>query len=79
MSLTNVGKISEPFLAPEKGIGDALVNKGAETPNPHLPPVEVRILSFAAGGLLPSGTASTTLRTIPTVSLEFLPDRRDLF
>ena len=36
-SLTSFGKITEPLPAPEKSIGDALVNAGAETPKPHLP------------------------------------------
>ena len=41
-----------------------LVDKSAEAPKPHLPPVEVRILPSAASGLLPAGTASTAMRTI---------------
>ena len=63
-SLTSFGKIAEPPLAPETCIGDALVNKGAEAPKPHLPPVKVRMLSSAAGGLLPAGTASTAMSTL---------------
>ena len=60
-SLTIFDKIAELPMAPEKCIGDALVNKGAK---PHLPPVEVRMLSSATGGLLPAGTASIAIRTI---------------
>ena len=54
MSLTSFGVIAEPLLmAPEKCIGDALVDKeGAGAPKPHLPPVKVRMLSSAAGGFL---------------------------
>ena len=62
-SLTSVGNIAEP-PAPKKCLGGALVNKGAEASKPHFPPVEVRMLSSAAGRLLHVGTASTTLRTI---------------
>ena len=53
--------IAEP-PAPEKFIGDVLVNKGAEAAKSHLPPMEVCKLSFAVGGLLPAGTTSTALR-----------------
>ena len=70
-SLTEFGMIAEPFsMTLEKCIGDALINEGAQAPKPHLPPVEVRMLLLAAGGLLPAGTASTTMRTI------FLPTPR---
>ena len=62
-TLTNFGMIAKP-PAPEKYISDALVNKGAETPKPHLPLRKVGILSSAAGGLLSAGTASTATRTI---------------
>ena len=62
-SLTSSDQIAELPLAPEKCIGDAFVNKCAEVPKPHLPPVEVRVLSSAAGGL-PAGITSTTMRTI---------------
>ena len=62
-SLTNFGNIAEP-LAPIKCIGDALVNQGAGAPKQHLQPVEVRMPSSAAGGLLLTGAASTMLRTI---------------
>ena len=63
-SLTSFG-IAEPLLmAPEKCIGEALVNEGAEGPKPHLPPVEVRMLPSAAGGLLPTDIATTAMRTI---------------
>ena len=58
--------IAEPLLmALEKYTGDTVVNIGAEAPKPRFPPVEVRVLSFAVGGLMPAGTASTfTLRAI---------------
>ena len=62
-NLISFGMIAEP-LAPEKCIGDALVNNGAEAPKPHLPSIEVRMLSSAAGDLLPAGTASAAMRTI---------------
>ena len=74
-SLTSFGEIAEPPVAPKKRIGDSLVNKGAEVPKPHLPPVEVRMLSSAADGLLPAGTAySDEDHLSPVVSLELLPD-----
>ena len=64
-SLTSFDMITEPLLmAPEKCIGDALVNEGAEASKPHLPPLEVRMLPSTAAGLLPIGTASTVMRTI---------------
>ena len=64
-SLTSFGMITEPFsLAPAECIGYALVNKDAEAPKPHFPPVEVCMLSSAAGGLMPTGTASTMMRVI---------------
>ena len=62
-SLTSFGMIAES-TASEKCIGDILVNKGAEALKPHLPPMEVRMLSFAAGGLLPTGTDSTAMKFI---------------
>ena len=62
-SLISFGNTAEP-LALEKDIGDALVNEGAEAPKPYLPPVEVRMLTSAAGGLLLAETASTLLRSI---------------
>ena len=66
MRLTSFGehKCTEPLLAPEKGIGDALVVENAETPKPHLPTVEVCVVISVADGLLPAGSASNTLRTI---------------
>ena len=67
--LTSFGKIADPPLAPGKCIGDVLVNKGAETPKPHLPPVEVRMLSSATVGPLPAGTVFISLRTIFSRSL----------
>ena len=66
MRLTSFGNQEFTELSPasEKGIGDALVNEGAEVPKPYLSPVEVRILTSAAGDSLPAGSALTTLRTI---------------
>ena len=50
-SLTNFGMIDKPLLlAPEKCIGGTLVNQGAQASKPHFPPVEVCMLSSAAGG-----------------------------
>ena len=45
MRFTSFGNqgFTKPSLASEKGIGNALVNEGAEAPKPHLPPVEVRM------------------------------------
>ena len=63
-NLTSFGKKNEPSLAREKYIVDALVKKGAKAPKPHLPPVEVRMLSSAADGLLFAGTGFTAMRTI---------------
>ena len=62
-SLTSFGMIADP-LAPEKCIGDALVNNGTEAPKQYLPAIEVRLLSSATGGLLPTDTTSTAMRTI---------------
>ena len=62
-SLTIFGMIAEP-PAPEKCIDDVLVSRGTEAPKPDLPLMEVRILSSAAGGLLPASAASTTMRVI---------------
>ena len=63
--MTSFGVIDELLLmAAEKCIGDVLVNKGAEAPKPHLPPMEMRMLSSAADGLLPADTASTAIRAI---------------
>ena len=62
--LASFGMIAESRLTtPEKCIGDALVNKGTEGPKPHFPPVEVRMLSSVADGLMPAGTASTSTMT----------------
>ena len=61
--LTSFGIIAEPS-APENPIGNAQVNNGAEAPKSHLPPMEVRMQSSAACGLLPTGTASIATRTI---------------
>ena len=64
-SLTTFGVIVEPrLLAPEKCIGDALVNKGAEAPMPHFPLVKVRMLSSTTGGLLPTDTTSAMMGAI---------------
>ena len=63
-SLTSFGKIAEPSLAPEKCIGDALISKGGEAPKPHISPVEMRMLSSTAGGLLPASIAFIVMRTI---------------
>ena len=52
-SLINLGNIAEP-PAPEKGIGEALVNEGAEAPKPYIPPVEVRMPSPAASSHVPT-------------------------
>ena len=42
---------------------DALVDKGAAAPKPRLSPMKMRTLT-AVGGLLPSSTAYTAMRTI---------------
>ena len=42
---------------------NALVDEGAEVPNPRLSPEEMR-MSISAGGLLLADTASTTMRVI---------------
>ena len=62
-SLTSFGMTAEP-PGPEKCIGDVLANKGAEASEPYLPSMEVRMLSSAAGRLLPAGTASTATRAV---------------
>ena len=62
-SCTSLGNIAEP-LAPEKSIGDALVNEGAEAPKPYFSPVKVRMLTFTACGLQHASSAPATLRTI---------------
>ena len=61
-SSTGFGMTAKPPALSRRD--DILVNKGVEAPKPHLPPVEVRMLPSAAGGLLPAGTAPTALRTI---------------
>ena len=60
-SLTSSGMKAEPPALPRSD--DVLVDKGATTPKPCLPPTEMRTLT-TAGGLFPSGKASTTVRTI---------------
>ena len=64
--LTSFGdeKFTKRSSAAEKGIGDALVDEGAEAPKPCLSPVEMRMLIPAAGGLLPTDSAFAQLRTI---------------
>ena len=62
-SLTSFGNIAEP-LAPEKGIGDALVNEDAEAPKPYLSPVKVHMLTSTSGDLQHADSACTILRTI---------------
>ena len=61
----SLGKIAKPLSAPEKCIGNALFNEVAEVSKMHLQLVEMCMLSFAAGGLLPAGTASTTEPSFP--------------
>ena len=74
-SLTSFGMITEP-PAPEQCIDDALVNNnGAEGLKPHLPLVEVCMLSSTAGGLPPAGTASTAMRAILPSTVFFLEPR----
>ena len=60
-SLTSFGMIAEPPALP--CWDGALVDKNAEAPKPCLLPVEMRTPPGAAG-LLPTGTASTAMRTI---------------
>ena len=60
--LTIFGMIAEP-PAPEKSIGNALVDKGAEARKLCLSPGEMRTPT-AVGGLVPAGTTSTAMRTI---------------
>ena len=62
MFLTSSGDhfTDTPALPRRDGV---LVNKGAAAPKSCLSPVEMRTLT-AAGGLLPAGTASTSMRTI---------------
>ena len=61
-SSTSFGMTAEPPALSRRD--DVLVNKGAEVPKSHLPPMEVRILPSAIGGLLPAGTGPTVMRTI---------------
>ena len=62
MCLTSFGDDStEPPALP--CMDDAMIDKGAEAPKPRLSPVEMHTLT-AAGGLLPTGTASTARRTV---------------
>ena len=60
-SSTSFSMTAEPPALPQRD--DVLVDKGAEAPKPCLSPVEIRTLT-AAGGLLPTGTYSTAIRTI---------------
>ena len=48
MSLTSFNNSVEPPSAPQKFIWDVLVSEGAKAPKPLFPPVEVRMLSYAA-------------------------------
>ena len=59
MSQTNFSD-SPKSSTPEKTIGDALVDKGAEAPKPRLSPVEMRMLIPATGGLLHAGSTYKT-------------------
>ena len=80
-SLTSFGKVVEPSPA-RPCRNDALVDKGAKAPKPCLSPAEMRTPP-ATGGRLPSGTASTAMRTIlplpflwnfcPTEDMKFRP------
>ena len=64
-SLTSFCMIAQPLLmAPEKCIGDTLVNRGVEASKLCSTPVEMRMLSSAAGGLMSTGTASIMIRAI---------------
>ena len=63
MRLPSFGGDSTELPAPEKSIGDALVDKGAEAPKPYILPMEMRTLT-TAGGLLPTSTTSTATRMI---------------
>ena len=60
-SSTTFSMIARPPALPRSI--DVLVDKGAAAPKPRLSSVEMRTLT-AAGGLLPTGTASTAIRTI---------------
>ena len=62
MHLTRFGnqEFTEPPQASVKNIDDALVDKRAEAPKPHLPPVVVRIL--APCGLRHAGSVCATLK-----------------
>ena len=55
-SSTSFSKKAEPPALPRWG--DVLVDKGTAAPKPCLPPMEMRTLTVA-GGLLPTGKAST--------------------
>ena len=64
-SLTSFGMVAEPvWWLPQNAFGDALINKDAEAPKPNFRPVEVRMPSSTAGGFMPAGTASPTMRAI---------------
>ena len=68
MCLTSFGDDSTKYLALPCCRDDALIGKGAAVLNPCLSPVKMRTLT-AAGGLLPTGTVSTAMRTIVSRSL----------
>ena len=59
-SLTSFGMKAKSPALPSDG---ALVDKGAASPKPCISPVDARMLT-AAGGLLPTGIASTATRRI---------------
>ena len=74
-SLTSFDMIAEP-PAPEKCIGDTMLNNDAEAPKPCLPPMEVRLLSSAAGGLSRHSLYSDEEHASPTASV-LDPQRQD--
>ena len=63
MCRTSFGDDSTGPLALPCSRDEALVDNDAATPKPCLSPVDLRTPT-AAGGLLPTGTASTVIRTI---------------
>ena len=75
-SSTSFSMKAEPPALPRWN--DVFVDKGAATPKPCLSPTKMGTLT-TAGGLLPLGKASTTIKTIfPRPFFSFLePRRRD--
>ena len=63
MCLTSFGYDSTGPPALPCSRDDVLGDKGAAAPKPCFSPIEMRTLT-AAGGVLPTGTASTAMRTI---------------